>query len=102
MANGAAGVTGRLRVSRAAGVAALACSALAFAIVIANIVLRVPPQPDEDASAHMWQLLIAVQLPLIALFLLTGDWRERSTRLLLAGQMLAIAAACLPVYLAGY
>ena len=92
----------KVRISRTASSAALACSALAFAIVIANILLRVPPQPDEDASAHMWQLLIGIQLPLIALFLLTADWRERSTRLLFAGQLLAIAVACLPVYLAGY
>ena len=92
----------KMLISRTASLAALSCSALAFGIAIANLVLRAPPPLDEDASAHMWQLLIGIQLPLILLFLLTADWRQRATRLLLSGQLLAIAAACLPVYLAGY
>lgn len=90
------------RVGRVAGVAALACSTLAFAIVVANVALGVPPQADEDASAHLWQLLVGAQLPLIVLFLATADWRRRGTPLLLAGQLLALTAACVPVFLAGY
>jgi hypothetical protein len=92
----------RDRIGRIAGVAPLACSALAFAIVIANVVLNVPAQPDEGASAHMWQLLIAVQLPLIALFAATADWRRSKARILLGAQLLALTAACVPVFLAGY
>ena len=90
------------RAGRIAAVAALACSALAFAIVTANVLHGVPPQPDEDASAHLWQLLVGVQLPLIALFVVTADWRLRGTPVLLAGQLLGLTAACVPVFLAGY
>ena len=89
-------------VSRIAAVAALGCSALAFALVMANILLGVPPQRDEDASAHIWQLLAGSQLPLMLLFALTADWRARGTYLLFAVQLLALTAACVPVFLAGY
>lgn len=90
------------RVSRIAAVTALGCSALAFALVMANIMLGVRPQPDEDASAHIWQLLVGSQLPLLLLFVLTADWRARSTYVLFAVQLLALTAACVPVFLAGY
>lgn len=92
----------REHIGRIAGVAPLACSAFAFAIVIANVALRVPAQPDEGASAHMWQLLIAVQLPLIAVFVVTADWHRPKASVLLGAQLLALTAACVPVFLAGY
>ena len=92
----------RERLNRATGLAPLVCSALAFAIVMANVLAGVPPQPDENASAHLWQLLMAVQLPLIAFFALTADWRRRSTLVLFGLQLVGIALACLPVWLAGY
>ena len=92
----------RATLNRAAGLAPLACSAVAFAIVMTNVLAGVPPQPDENASAHLWQVLMAVQLPLIAWFALTADWRRRSTVLLTALQVAGIAVACLPVWLAGY
>jgi hypothetical protein len=63
------------RVSRIAAVLPLLCSALAFAVVMANILSGVRPEPDENASAHLWQLLMIAQLPLILLFAATADWR---------------------------
>ena len=41
-----------------------------------------PPQPDEGAAAHIFQLSIAAMAPLILLFLATADWRQplRSAR----------------------
>lgn len=90
------------QLGRIAGVAALGCSILAFVLVMTNIILGVPPQADEDASAHIWQLLIGSQLPLMLLFILASDWRARPTQFLMAVQLLALAAACLPVFLAGY
>ena len=89
-------------VNRVASIAPLIFSAVAFAIVMANIVARVPPQTDENASAHVWQLLMAGQLPIIVAFLATSDWRNRSTKLILAAQLAAFAAAAVPVWLAGY
>ena len=61
-----------------------------------------PPQPDDNASAHIWQLLMAGQLPVVVAFLATSDWNSRSTRLIFAAQVAAFAAAAVPVWLAGY
>jgi|WetSurMetagenome_2_1015567.scaffolds.fasta_scaffold429767_2 hypothetical protein len=53
---------------------------------------------DEGAVAHLWQLLIALQAPLVAAFLLTADWR-RPVRIggALALQAAALACAMAPV-----
>jgi prepilin signal peptidase PulO-like enzyme (type II secretory pathway) len=41
-----------------------------------------PPQPDEGAGAHIFQLTIVALVPVILLFLATADWRKpfRSVR----------------------
>jgi hypothetical protein len=41
-----------------------------------------PPQPDEGAGAHIFQLSIVLLLPVILLFLTTSDWKQplRSAR----------------------
>ena len=90
------------RINRLSFVIPLVFSALAFLLVMANIVAAVPPQPDENASAHIWQLLMVLQLPLIILFLITADWRSWSPPLLFAAQVGAMIIACAPVWLAGY
>jgi hypothetical protein len=79
------------------------CSGLAFLIVIANIVAGVQPQHDEGTNAHLWQLLMLGQLPFMALFLATAEWRrpQRPSSIALL-QLAAFAAAALPVWLAGY
>jgi len=92
----------RSQVNRWAGALPLVFSALAFGIVIANVVARVQPQADENASAHLWQLLMIAQLPLLSILIATADWRSRSTALLIAAQLFGIGLACLPVWLAGY
>jgi hypothetical protein len=90
-------------VNRVSAAIPLLCSAAAFVIVIANIATGVPPQPDENASAHIFQLLIVVQIPLIGLFAAGADWNHwRRPAALLGAQALAIAAALLAVWLAGY
>lgn len=90
------------RINRLSFVIALVFSALAFLLVIANVIAEVPPQPDENASAHVWQLLMSFQLPLIILFLVTADWRSSSPALLFAIQLGAMIIACSPVWLAGF
>lgn len=90
------------RLNRTAAIVPLLFSAIAFAVVIANMVAGVAPQPDEDASAHIWQLLMAAQLPLVLLFVATADWRSKTPFLVLGAQLLGIAIACAPVWLAGY
>ncbi len=80
----------------------LVFSAAALLIVLANILAGVPPQTDENASAHLFQILIALQAPIIAFFLLSADWRSSRPLLLLGLQLAAIAIALLPIWAAGY
>jgi dihydrodipicolinate synthase/N-acetylneuraminate lyase len=79
----------------------VAMSLGALAVVIAQIVfVGVARQPDEGTAAHLWQILMAVQLPIIVYFAIRYLPRNpRSAALILALQVLAIIAACAPVYL---
>ena len=59
-------------------------------------------QPDEGAFAHLWQLMMAGQLPVIAWFAL--KWLPRSPRdavPVLVLQAIAGIAAAAPVFLLG-
>ena len=57
-------------------------------------------QPDENAAAHIWQLLMAAQLPIIAFFAVKWLPREKFRALaVLAIQAVAALAAMAPVYL---
>jgi hypothetical protein len=96
-------VMSQIRINRISAWVPVLCSALAFAIVMANIIARVTPQPDENTSAHLWQLLMAGQLPFVAGFVSTSDWRHwQRPAALLAIQFSAIVAAAVPVWIAGY
>ncbi len=81
----------------------IAMSLCAFSIVllaIANGSAR--PQPDEGAAAHIWQILIAGQLPFLgwfALHWLTRDFKAAFP--VLALQLLAFVAALFPVWYLG-
>ena len=96
-------VTNRNWVNRILMVVPILFSLLALALVLGNAAAGVPPQADEGLSAHLFQLLIAAQLPLVLLFLATSDWARR-TRLFLAltVQALAVAAALGSLAWAGY
>jgi hypothetical protein len=53
-----------------------------------------PPQPDEGAAAHIFQLTILALVPTTLLVLTTADWSQplRSARpLVLAGAILVLA-----------
>ena len=50
-------------------------------------------QPDEGAQAHLWQLFVAGQVPVMAYFALT--WLPRATRSALIVLALQAAAAML-------
>jgi hypothetical protein len=58
-----------------------------------------PPQQDEGALAHIFQLSITLIMPVIVLFLATADWRQglRSTRPL-AFPAVALALAFTALY----
>jgi hypothetical protein len=60
------------------------------------------PQPDEGAAAHLWQLLMGGQLPIIAWFAIR--WLPEAPRAALAVlglQLAAGLAAAAPVFLLG-
>jgi hypothetical protein len=73
----------------------------AIAIVLRHAILvGVAPQADEGLEAHLWQLLIAGQLPLIALFALRWLPRRSGQALLvLAVQGAALVVAITPIRL---
>ena len=75
-------------------------SLLAVAVVITHIVLvGTARQPDEGTAAHLWQLLMAGQLPIVAFFAFRWLPRTRLYGLLvLALQVVAALAAVAPVY----
>jgi hypothetical protein len=79
----------------------LAMSGAALALVIGHIaVAGIARQADEGTAAHLWQLLMAAQLPVVAYFALV--WLPRSPLQALpvvALQLGAILAALAPVYL---
>jgi hypothetical protein len=57
-------------------------------------------QPDEGTAAHLWQILVAGQLPLLFFFVLR--WLPRAPRptlYVLAIQAMAVLAAAAPVFL---
>lgn len=61
------------------------------------------PQADEGTAAHVWQLLMLVQLPVVALFAVR--WLPEAPKqalVVLALQAAAIAAAVAPVILLGW
>lgn len=57
-------------------------------------------EPDEGAAAHIWQLLMAAQIPVIAFFAI--KWLPRAPKEalpVLALQIGAVLAALIPVFL---
>jgi len=61
------------------------------------------PERDEGAVAHLWQLLMVAQLPVIGFFALR--WLRRApaqSATVLAVQAIAWATAAVPVYLLGW
>ena len=72
-------ITVRALMRQPAGYVPVAMSIGALAMVIWFVALNgVVHQTDESAQAHLWQLLVAGQAPLIAYFALR--WLPRATR----------------------
>ena len=79
----------------------LAMSLAALVTVLVFLARNGPaPQADEGAAAHIWQLLMAAQIPVVLYF--AARWVPRSPKLgaaVLALQIVAALAAMAPVYL---
>ena len=91
------------KINRVLMVAPVVCSLIALAIVLGNVVAGVPRQADEGTAAHLFQLLMVAQVPLVLGFAATADW-QRPTRplLVLVAQALALALALGSLAWSGY
>ena len=76
-------------------------SLASIALVLGHIVTSgVAPQPDEGTAAHLFQLLMITQVPIVTFFALKWVPRARRQALeVLALQAAAALAAFAPVYL---
>ncbi|OOG52983.1 hypothetical protein [Rhodanobacter sp. C03] len=80
----------------------LAMSVAALVLVLSHVAMvgaGAARQTDEGATAHIFQLLIAGQVPLVAFFAI--KWLPRAPRFslpVLALQAIAVIAALAPVY----
>ncbi|GER91775.1 hypothetical protein KDW_59370 [Dictyobacter vulcani] len=79
----------------------VAMSLVALTLVLGNIALfGIARQADEGAAAHIWQLLMALQIPIIAFFAIKHLPRQpKQVSLVLAIQILCALIACAPVFL---
>ena len=82
----------------------VAMSLAALGIVLFQIaVVGVARQADEGMAAHLWQLLMAGQIPVIAFFAITTLPRAPGRALaVLALQAAAGLAAAAPVFILGW
>lgn len=78
----------------------IAMSLAALALVLGHVaVFGAVHEADEGATAHIFQLLIALQVPIVAFFAI--KWLRRAPRLsvpVLALQAAAVLLALAPVY----
>jgi hypothetical protein len=82
---------------------AIVISAFATAMVLGNVAAGVPREPDENLWAHLFQLAMIAQPPLLLLFLAIADWTQRRRVLLLLGaQIVATASAFGALAWSGY
>lgn len=94
----------RTLLKQPSAVAPLAMSLMAALIVAAYAMLHgTQPQPDEGAAAHLWQLLMAGQLPIIVYFAIKWLPQEpRAATQVLGLHILGILTAAAPVFLMGW
>jgi len=79
----------------------LTMSIAALSLVLGHIaIFGAARQADEGAAAHVWQLLMAGQIPVIAVFAIKWLPRTPGPALLVLGlQAVAVLAAAAPVFL---
>lgn len=92
-------MVGRQGINRVCLIAPIVMSLLALLLVAVSLVTGWERGlKDEGAVAHSFQLLIVLQAPLLAIFLMTADWsRVRRVAGALAIQVAAVGLALSPV-----
>jgi hypothetical protein len=78
----------------------VALSLVALALVLGHVALfGVVHEADEGTAAHIWQILMAVQVPIIAFFAIKYvPQKPKQALLILALQIVAALTACAPVF----
>ena len=91
------------KINRILMIAPVVCSLIALGLVVGNVAAGVPPQADEGTAAHLFQLLMVAQIPLVIGFVATANWK-RPTRpmVVLVTQALAFAVALGSLAWSGY
>jgi hypothetical protein len=101
---GEAAMTPMTLLKHPSGFLPLAMSLAALATILAFIISHgTAPQADEGVAAHIWQILMAGQVPIVLYFAIKWLPREpRGAALILGWQTLAGIAALAPVFLLGW
>jgi len=77
----------------------MAMSLAALALVLVHLaIFGVVREADEGTAAHLWQLLMVGQVPVVAYFALIWLPRSPGKALRVLAQLVAALAACAPVY----
>src|SRR5947209_11480978 len=78
----------------------VALSLVALALVLGHVALfGVVHEADEGTAAHIWQILMGVQVPIIAFFAIKYfPQKPKQAVLVLALQLVALLTACAPVF----
>jgi hypothetical protein len=74
-------------------------SVIALALALSHVLFGIVHEADEGTAAHIWQLLMVAQAPVVVYFAL--KWLPKSpgeALRVLALQIAAILAACAPVF----
>ena len=81
----------------------VAMSVAALALVVGHVaVYGIVREADEGTAAHLWQLLMAAQLPIILFFAITRvPQAPTEARKVLVLHVVAALAALAPVFLLG-
>jgi hypothetical protein len=82
----------------------IAMSLAALGLVLLHLAVFGPaPQPDEGTEAHIFQILLAAEIPLLIFYAVKWLPRTPKTAVLAIGvQLGAMAAALAPIYLLGW
>jgi hypothetical protein len=93
--------SGESLLRRPTAFAPVAMSLAALLIVLVRIaVVGTAPEPDEGAAAHLWQLLMVLQVPVVILFAMRWVPQAPGKALPILGlQAGAALAAMAPVFL---
>ncbi len=85
--------------NRWTGWAPIVMSAMAIGLIIFAVTTGFERHAkDEGVTAHSWQLLVGLQVPLIMAFVVSADWRKPLGVFAMLGlQALCLAGALLPV-----